>query len=226
MVECLYLTHSVNRVRFLGWHSDRVHQRMDARYLTLSSSSYQVTFSSLNFISGSASRYGGGIYINGGSYISTSTLSFSSLSFTLCSATNGGKGVCIVGSSLSSFTEYGNSSNLVALLVFWRNTYGIVFIEDCSICYQVHLMDIKPLCLYQNHLLEWRYPCVNGVTCHVKRSGHRTSQSIRSNSFSVSIVLFFKVLWTLVKTCYINTHLSSRISWEMQYYSREFSSAL
>ena len=81
--------------------------------ITLSSSSYTLTLSSLTFTSCSASNYGGGVYIDGGSYISTNTLSFSSLSFTSCSTMKGVNGMYISGSSLSSFIGYDSWNTLV-----------------------------------------------------------------------------------------------------------------
>ena len=83
-------------------------------YVTLSSNSYLVSLYSLTFVACSASIYGGGVFIDGGEYISTSSLSFSSLSFTSCSATSyGGSGMCIAGSSLSRFVEYNSWNTLV-----------------------------------------------------------------------------------------------------------------
>ena len=53
------------------------------------------------------------MYVDGGSYISTNTLSLSSLSFTSCSASNGSNGIWISASTLSLLKDYDGWDNLL-----------------------------------------------------------------------------------------------------------------
>ena len=96
--------------------SDCSSQNGGAIYALLNSTSYKLILSSLTFKTCSASECGGAVYIDGGSYISTSTLAFSSLTFTNCSATTSGSGIYISGTSLSSFTGYTSAS--------WKSLVG------------------------------------------------------------------------------------------------------
>ena len=82
-------------------------------FVSLTSSRYKVTLSSLTFTSCSASKYGGGVCIDGGSYISTNTLLFGSLTFSSCSASMKGGNVYIIASALTHFTGYSSWSGVV-----------------------------------------------------------------------------------------------------------------
>ena len=86
-----------------------------AIYAKLSSASYKLTLSWLNFTNCSVSECGGEMDIDGGGYLSTSSLSFSSLTFTSCSATSGGKGACLECTSFSLLMGYESWTDLLPI---------------------------------------------------------------------------------------------------------------
>ena len=100
---------TISNMTFTGCSSENG----GAIYAKLSSTSYKLTLSSLTFTSCSGSGYGGGIYIDGGSYVSTSTLAFSSIKFTSCTATTSGNGIYVSGTNLTKYTGYASWRNLV-----------------------------------------------------------------------------------------------------------------
>ena len=97
--------------------------------VTFSSSSHKLTLSSLTFTACSASGYGGGVYIDGWSYISTNTLSSSSLY--IHTNEEDEEIVTSLISSLIPFTPYIAPSTSLHLIPFYFSNSTPLYNNEC-----------------------------------------------------------------------------------------------